>query len=101
MHTEFQIQFDPAKARSNFKKHGVRLADGEAVLSDPNALTLEDTDHDEQRWVTLGDDGSGAILVVVYTYRNPNYVRLISARRALAHEAQQYWQVSPPTGGAT
>jgi uncharacterized DUF497 family protein len=51
---------------------------------------MEDNDHDEPRWVTLGDDGNGQILVVVYTYRDPNYIRLISARRATSHEISQY-----------
>lgn len=92
MHTEFRVQFDPDKAHSNLKKHGVNLADAESVLSDPHALTLEDNNHDEQRWVTLGNDGSGTMLVVVYTYRTPNYIRLISARRALAQEIRHYSQ---------
>jgi len=86
----FRIQFDPAKARQNLRKHKVRLADAEAVLHDPRALTMEDNDHDEHRWVTLGDDGSGQILVVVYTYRDPNFIRLISARAATPHEISQY-----------
>ncbi len=90
MHTSFKIQFDPMKARVNFVKHGVRLTDGESVLSDSNALTIEDYDHYERRWVTIGDDGSGKILVVVYTYRTPNYVRLISVRKALPQEVTHY-----------
>ena len=90
MHNEFTIQFDPAKARINLRKHGVHLAQAAAALSDERALSLEDNDHDEKRWVTIGDDGTGRVLVVVYTYRNPNYVRLISARRAQPQEIQQY-----------
>ncbi len=86
----FTIQFDPQKAQSNFRKHGVRLTDAAAVLGDAQALSIEDHDHDEERWVTLGDDGNGRILVVVYTYRDPNLVRLISARKAQPREIQQY-----------
>jgi uncharacterized DUF497 family protein len=88
--TQFRIQFDPAKAKENLRKHKVRLSDGEAVLYDSNALTLEDYDHDELRWVTLGNDGNGQILVVVYTYRDPNFIRLISARKAKPHEINEY-----------
>lgn len=87
---KFRIQFDPAKARQNLAKHKVRLADAEAALYDPSALTLEDNDHDEQRWVTVGDDGSGQILVAVYSYRDPNFIRLISVRKAEPQEINQY-----------
>ena len=86
----FTIQFDPEKARTHLRKHRVRLADAAPVLCDPHALSMEDYDHDEQRWVTVGNDGNGRILVVVYTYRNPNYVRLFSARNAEPQEIQHY-----------
>lgn len=86
----FTIQFDPQKARSNLNKHAVRLTDAATVLSDAQALTLADHDHNEERWVTLGEDSKGRILVVVYTYRDPNFVRLISARKAQPREIQQY-----------
>ena len=87
---KFRIQFDPAKARQNLAKHKIRLTDAEAVLQDPSALTLEDNDHDELRWVTIGNDGSGQILVAVYTYRDPNFIRLISARKAEPQEISHY-----------
>ncbi|HLD08411.1 MAG TPA: BrnT family toxin [Methylophilaceae bacterium] len=86
----FTIQFDPQKAQSNFRKHGIRLTDAATVLSDARALSMEDCDHDEERWITLGEDSNGRILVVVYTYRDPNFVRLISARKAQPREIQQY-----------
>ena len=37
-----KITFDPKKAASNFRKHGVRFSDAESVLFDPMALTRED-----------------------------------------------------------
>jgi uncharacterized DUF497 family protein len=55
------------------------------------ALTLEDKDHDEQRWITLGLDGKGRLLVVAYSYREPNVVRIISARVATPSEQRQYF----------
>jgi len=90
MHNDFRTQFDPAKARKNLLKHKVRLADAETVLYDEHALTVEDNDHDEPRWITIGDSGTGQILVVAYTYRDPNFIRLISARKASAHEINLY-----------
>jgi uncharacterized DUF497 family protein len=88
--TPFNIQFDRIKAKANLRKHRVHLSDGEAVLCDPHALTLEDHHPHERRWVTLGNDGTGQILVVVYTYRDPDFIRLISARKAEPHEITEY-----------
>ncbi|WP_437883270.1 BrnT family toxin [Pseudomonas sp. LRF_L74] len=86
----FQIEFDPRKAVENRRKHGVRLAEAEHVLYDDMALRVEDPDHPEQRFRVLGRDGTGRLLVVVYTYREPNVIRLISARHATRRETDQY-----------
>ena len=85
-----QIEFDPAKARTNLAKHKVSFAHAEQALRDPYAVTIEDPDaEDEQRFVTLGMDALGRILVVVHTPREDR-VRLISARKASRGEAAQY-----------
>jgi len=52
-------EWDPAKARSNFRKHGVRFADAVSALEDPGAMTIRDESEDEQRWITLGMDSFG------------------------------------------
>ena len=84
------VVWDPEKARSNAKKHGVRFSDAEMVLFDPNALTKEDVIADgEQRFATVGMDTLGRILVVVYTYRGED-IRLISARPATKRERKHY-----------
>lgn len=75
------LQYDPSKADANLQKHGVSFADAEGVLSDPLALTIEDTDAEgEVRFVTIGLGNAGEVLVVVYTERGGDF-RLISARR--------------------
>jgi uncharacterized DUF497 family protein len=91
MHTRREeIEFDPAKARANLAKHKVSFAHAEQVLRDPIAVTMEDPDaQDELRFVTLGMDSLGRILVVVHTPRGDR-VRLISARKASRGEAGQY-----------
>lgn len=84
------VLWDPEKARVNLKKHGVRFADAEMVLFDPNALTREHMDSEgEQRFVTVGMDSRGRILIVVHTYRGED-IRLISARSATKRERMQY-----------
>jgi uncharacterized DUF497 family protein len=75
-----RVMWDPRKAASNHKKHNVRFSGAEAVLFDHDALSREDTTaQGEQRFVSVGADASGRILIVVYAYRGET-VRLISAR---------------------
>ena len=84
------IEFDPSKVRANLRKHRVGFADAEQALRDPFAVTIEDPDAEgEQRFVTLGMDSLGRVLVVVHTSRG-NRTRLISARKASKGEVEQY-----------
>jgi uncharacterized protein len=85
-----QTEWDPAKAEENLRKHGVNFADAVPALSDPFALSREDIQAEgEQRFVALGMDRLGRILVVAYTYRGAR-IRLISARRATRRERGEY-----------
>ena len=84
------IAWDPDKARANLEKHGVRFSDAEVALFDPDAITVEDeTSGGERRYVSIGMDAVGRILVVVYTYREDD-TRLISARKATRTERKGY-----------
>ena len=84
------IEFDPVKAKTNLRKHGVSFAHAEQALRDPMALTIEDPDaRGEQRFVTLGSDALGRVLVVIHTQREER-TRLISARKASRGEADRY-----------
>jgi hypothetical protein len=83
------VQWDPDKAAANLKKHGIDFADAATVLSDDFALTLPDDDPNEERFVTLGMDALGRVLVVAYTWRDEEQ-RLISARKATRAERRQY-----------
>ena len=82
-------QWDPNKAKSNLKKHGVRFADAVSVFEDENAITIEDEHESENRFITIGRDILLRILVVVYTFRG-HIIRLISARKATAREREIY-----------
>lgn len=77
------IEWDPNKAAANIKEHGVSFAEGASVLTDDYALTREDPDSfSEQRFVTLGMSATGAMLVLVYTHREPDTYRIISCWKA-------------------
>lgn len=85
-----KITWDPGKARANLRKHGIRFSDAEGALSDPQAITTEDSSPGhERRFVSVGMDCVGRMLVVVFSYRDDD-VRLISARRATRREREQY-----------
>lgn len=86
-----EIEWDPHKAEANRRDHGVAFSEAATVLEDDFALTREDPDaFDEQRFVTLGLSGLGNLLVVVYTYREPDIVRIISAWKANKRQRLEY-----------
>lgn len=82
-------EWDPKKAKSNYKKHGVKFADAVGVFEDENAITIPDEHEREDRYITIGRDFLSRILVVVYTFRDI-IIRIISARKATAHERKMY-----------
>ncbi len=96
MATRYEFDWDPAKALSNQKKHGVRFEDAMGIFTDKLALSLFDEEHsdNEDRWITLGDDGKGQLLVAIHTYielgDNRVAIRIISARRPTNREVQFY-----------
>jgi uncharacterized DUF497 family protein len=86
--------WDARKAAANLRKHGVDFADAALALEDEWAVTRVDSGSEgEERFVTVGCDPSGQLLVVVYTWRGER-IRLISARPATGRERRQYEEQS-------
>ena len=83
------FEWDKSKDKKNKSKHGIAFADTFALFEDPNAVTIENYERNEQRFVTIGMDAFGRILVVVYTWRDDK-IRIISARKAVRNEVRQY-----------
>lgn len=80
-----------AKVKANIETHGVDFVEAVTVLEDDLAFTIEDADaRDEQRFITLGMSDVGSLLVVVYTYRDPDIIRLISALKANKPQRSRY-----------
>ena len=84
-----EVEWDGRKAAVNLRKHGVDFADAATVFFDELAVTIPDDRSDEERFVSLGVDVLGRVLVVVYAWRGEN-IRLISARRATPRERRRY-----------
>lgn len=94
--TPIEFTWNPAKAASNLRKHGVAFAQAASVLADPLAISVFDTAHStqEDRWFTLGISHQRILLAVAHTYTvdadNHATVRMISARPATRSERKQY-----------
>lgn len=83
-------EWDPVKAESNLEKHGVDFADAALALEDDLCSTIQDEySESENRFVALGADPLGKLLVVVFTYRG-DVIRIISARDATKRERRYY-----------
>ena len=92
---QYNFEWDPNKAKSNTKKHGVSFEHATKVFLDELQLTILDNEHStvEERWVTLGKSTNGTLLVVVHTFiehKDSATIRIISARRATKQEQCQY-----------
>jgi uncharacterized DUF497 family protein len=87
---DMEYEWDPKKAGLNRRRHGVDFADAVLALEDGQALTISDPFSDEEeRFISIGADPSGSVVVVVYTWRGDR-IRLISARRATSRERRHY-----------
>ncbi len=67
-----QFEWNPDKARSNLKKHGVSFNEASTVFNDPLSVTFPDPDHSygEERYVIIGLSNADRILVVPHTDRS-------------------------------
>jgi len=88
-----RFEWDPAKAKSNFKKHSVSFEEARSVFYDELAIQFfDDDDKDEVRFILLGVSDQSRILVVVHCERGDkdDVLRLISARKATKNEQKFY-----------
>ena len=95
-----QYVWDPAKERSNIKKHQVDFETAAHVFNDPFAQTEQDQIvNGEYRWRTMGLVEGCWLLVVAHTVREDadgtEIIRIISARRAEPKEEKCYEQNCP------
>jgi len=87
-----RFSWDPRKAASNLRKHGVSFEDAVTAFGDPLSLTIPDPVHSESqdRFVLLGLSSNSRLLVVVHAERGDDDIRIISARLATRRERNQY-----------
>ncbi len=87
-----EFEWDQNKAENNLKKHGVSFSKASTVFGDPLEITIDDPDHSdgEYRFLSIGKSELGNLLVVSYTEKRENIIRIISARQATNHERKHY-----------
>ena len=92
----YTFEWDPIKAKENLRKHRISFDRAAEVILDPLAVSIIDQEHseDEERWVSLGKDRRGRVLILVHTFLEVSAeecrVRIISARKASKREMKQY-----------
>ena len=92
-----RFEWDPEKDRANQAKHGVSFEEASELFSGgEDFLEIYDATHsfDEDRFIAIGSTSSG-VLVVVYTERRDDVIRILSARKATRPEQKRlenYWR---------
>ena len=88
----FTFEWDPEKAASNKRKHGVAFEEALTVFADPLGHIVDDPRHSkgEHRLVLLGVSAKERLIAVMFTERGKDHVRLISARLATRPERHNY-----------
>jgi hypothetical protein len=85
------FQWDPWKAASNLKRHGVSFQEAIGVFSNPLAQIFDDEDHatDDRREIIIGHSARERLLLVSFTERE-DAIRIISARKVTKNERKDY-----------
>ncbi|MCH8923248.1 MAG: BrnT family toxin [Planctomycetes bacterium] len=86
-----EFEWDPEKAESNLRKHGVSFHEAATAFGDSLSITFYDPDHsgDEDRYITIGMSSDSRLMIVSHTDRGDN-IRVISARTASRRERKTY-----------
>ena len=87
-----QFEWDDVKAETNLKKHGVSFAEAETVFGDSLARIFDDEEHsfDERRNGIFGHSTANRLLIISFTERENDRVRIISARETTPLERRKY-----------
>lgn len=87
-----RFEWDPAKAESNRRKHGITFEEASALFtSGVGYLKMFDSAHgaEEDRYHAVGPVARG-LICVVYTERDEETIRILGARRATRRESDLF-----------
>ena len=88
----YRFEWNSRKAATNIRKHGVSFDEASTVFDDPLAAIFDDETHStaEVRELIIGHSVADRLLLVGFTERPGEMLRLISARAATRKERQDY-----------
>jgi uncharacterized DUF497 family protein len=87
-----RFEWDDSKARRNLREHGVSFREASLAFDDPHAVTGDDekhSKHEPRQWL-LGMSPRIRVLLVVFTERHGDTVRIVTARKATLEECELY-----------
>ena len=88
-----KFEWDENKRRTNLRKHGFNFEDAGKIFSSPMLVILDDReDYGEERWIGIGIL-EGRVVVVVFTERSKDTIRIISMMKAVNDERKRYEQL--------
>lgn len=83
------FEWDEDKNRQNIRKHGLDFADAWEVFEGFGTPELDlKRYYGEDRWTVTGFVGN-RVVVVTFTFRSNERIRIISLRKALRHERER------------
>ena len=89
--------WDRQKARINLRDHEVSFELAQRIFGDPWILSRRDPWPGEERWQSMGRPGAASEVVLFVVHTDPvgrddgeAVGRIISARKATAHERKAY-----------
>jgi uncharacterized DUF497 family protein len=87
-----RFEWDQDKAKANFKKHGVSFDEASTVFNDPLAFVFDDEAHSasEKREIIIGHSIANRLLLVRFTERVQDTIRIFSTRTATKRERKDY-----------
>ena len=86
------FEWDEEKRRANIIVRGLDFADSWEIFEGPMLTGLDDREnYGEDRWIAIGLL-KGIVVVIVFTERGEDTIRVISLRKALKHERIKYEQ---------
>lgn len=88
----YKFEWDEEKNQINIQKHKISFEVAKFLFENPLATILDDrVDYNEKRYIGLGELES-RLMVVVYTVRTQNIIRIISLRKANNREQTSYYE---------
>ena len=89
---ELIFEWDKIKSKANLQKHGISFEEAKSVFYNPLSKIFDDEFHSltEKREIIIGYSDQGKLIIVIFTERKQNMIRIISARYATKNEKKDY-----------